>query len=116
MMSSSFTGPQGEITVTECHTIKDAVHHTTMQNGKAKLTLVHTKVKDGKRSKRLKRLDQYIKEIYDTVAVNGLMIVVCAGTDQPLQNGFSLVRINQKQVDLTGLETLRRPGTTYVHR
>lgn len=107
----------GQLTVVQSHSLKDAVEKTVTNagqkknkmkknnnsNSSSKFTLIHSNVDafaPVDRRKQFKELDESISRIFQqSVAVNGLMVVIFAGTRNPLQNGMCLVRVNQQQID-----------------
>jgi hypothetical protein len=107
----------GPVRIVEADSVKSALKEAIANSGREKLTLVHTEVSGDaqpseKRRKKLKKLDKAIGKVFQNVTVNGLLIVIFSGTQEPLQNGVCFVRVNQENVDLTGLTTDNQPHTS----
>lgn len=78
------------------HDFQSAVTATSMVRFNSSFTLVHTSLEEQNLEEKWKELDKSILELYNSVSINGMMIVIFGGKhNDPLQNGACLVRINR---------------------
>jgi len=61
------------------------------------LVFVHTSVVDEekKENEHFKKLDDLIADVYDKLAMRGMMIVIFGGKTNPLENGMCMIRVKK---------------------
>lgn len=77
---------------------QEAVQATIDSRLNQSFTMLHTSYEEHhlNRIEHLRKLDQAIADIYKSISLNGMMIVVFGGRNNPSQNGACFVRVNNK--------------------
>ena len=81
--------------------LQEVVRLTEETRLDSSFTLAHTSieigdaVKEKKKKKKLRELDEAIAKIYSGISINGMMIVIFSGNEDGSKNGACMVRINK---------------------
>lgn len=88
----------GPVQILAAHDLQSVVTATSTSRFNNSFTLVHTSVEEQSCKEKWKELDRAISEMYDGLSLNGMMIVVFGGKNNPVQNGACLVRVNRCRI------------------
>ena len=60
------------------------------------LVFIHTNIdKEKTHQEHLKKLDKVIANVYNKLAMNGIMVVIFGGKTNPLENGVCMIRVKK---------------------